>query len=86
MTSSGRLIRRIGSAGTVLLKNTDGALPLLKPRAIVLVGSDAGPAKKGPNGYTDRGGLDGKSEIRYSRDVERLTHLVGILAQGWGSG
>ena len=54
-----RLIRDMGAAGTVLLKNVNGTLPLLKPRSLVLVGSDGGPAKKGPNGSSDRGGLDG---------------------------
>ena len=54
-----RLIRDMGAAGTVLLKNVNGTLPLFKPRSLVLVGSDSGPAKKGPNGSSDRGGLDG---------------------------
>jgi len=54
-----RLIRDMGAAGTVLLKNVNGTLPLLKPRSLVMVGSGSGPAKKGPNGYRDRGGLDG---------------------------
>ena len=49
----------MGAAGTVLLKNVNGTLPLIKPRSLVLVGSDGGPAKKGPNGYPDRTGLDG---------------------------
>jgi beta-glucosidase-like glycosyl hydrolase len=67
------LVRDIGSASTVLLKNKDGALPLGKGRgkvrSLVLVGSDAGPAKVGPNTYSDMGG-DSK----------------GVLAMGWGSG
>ena len=54
-----RLIRDMGAAGTVLLKNVNGTLPLHKPRSLVLVGSDGGPAKKGPNGNSDRSGLDG---------------------------
>ena len=55
----GRLIRDMGAAGTVLLKNANGTLPFLKPRSLVLIGSDSGPAKKGPNGSADRGGIDG---------------------------
>ncbi|KAH9922142.1 beta-glucosidase [Amylocystis lapponica] len=51
-----QLVREIGAAGAVLLKNQAGVLPLNKPRSIVLVGSDAGDAPMGPNGYTDRGG------------------------------
>jgi len=67
------LVREIGSASTVLLKNQHGALPLGKGRgyvrSLVLVGSDAGPPKVGPNTYADMGG-----------DPE------GVLAMGWGSG
>lgn len=46
--------RRVAAAGTVLLKNTNGTLPLHKPRKIALIGSDAGPLLKGPNYYEDR--------------------------------
>jgi beta-glucosidase-like glycosyl hydrolase len=67
------LVREIGSASTVLLKNTHGVLPLGKGRgkvrSLVLVGSDAGPPKMGPNTYADMGG-----------DPQ------GVLAMGWGSG
>ena len=48
------VVREIGAASTVLLKNTNGALPLKKPRSIVLVGSDAGPGKIGPNEFADQ--------------------------------
>lgn len=51
-----RLVREIGAAGAVLLKNTNGALPLQAPRSVVLVGSDAGNGAMGANGFTDRGG------------------------------
>jgi beta-glucosidase len=49
------IVREIGAAGTVLLKN-EGALPLYKPKNIVLVGSDAAPPVSGPNEYSDQGG------------------------------
>jgi beta-glucosidase len=49
------IVREIGAAGTVLLKN-EGALPLNKPKNIVLVGSDAAPPISGPNEYSDQGG------------------------------
>jgi beta-glucosidase-like glycosyl hydrolase len=52
------LVRKIGAASTVLLKNTGGALPLQKPRTIVLIGSDAGPGMIGPNEFSDQGGVD----------------------------
>jgi hypothetical protein len=54
-----RIVREIGAAGTVLLKNTNGALPLNKPRNMVLIGSDAGPGKSGPNEFLFGGGVDG---------------------------
>ena len=65
----------MGAAGTVLLKNANGTLPLLKPRSIVLVGSDSGPAKKGPNGYSDRGGLDGSYSLGKPEFLWRLTDV-----------
>ncbi|KAK4688340.1 beta-glucosidase, partial [Tremellales sp. Uapishka_1] len=54
-----KLIKHIGAASTVLLKNLNSALPLSKPRSIALIGSHMGPSSLGPNGYSDRGGLDG---------------------------
>ncbi|KAL0573252.1 hypothetical protein V5O48_008699 [Marasmius crinis-equi] len=44
------VVRTIGAASVVLLKNTGGALPLKKPRNLVLIGRDAGPSIVGPNG------------------------------------
>jgi beta-glucosidase-like glycosyl hydrolase len=56
----GKLVREIDSSSIVLLKNVNGALPLKKPRKIVLIGSDAGPAHiAGPNEFADQGGVDG---------------------------
>jgi beta-glucosidase-like glycosyl hydrolase len=55
----GHLIREIGAASTVLLKNVNGTLPLYKPKTLAVFGSDAGPASNGPNGNPDRGGFDG---------------------------
>ncbi|KAL0567008.1 hypothetical protein V5O48_014983 [Marasmius crinis-equi] len=67
------IVRKIGAASTVLLKNNKdggGGLPLTgKERRIFLAGSDAGPPSIGPNRFADQGGLED-----------------GILAMGWGSG
>jgi beta-glucosidase-like glycosyl hydrolase len=52
------LVREMGAASIVLLKNTGGALPLKRPRNIVLIGSDAGPGSIGPNEFSDQGGVD----------------------------
>lgn len=55
-----KVVREIGAASTVLLKNERGALPLKRPRSILLAGSDAGPARvAGPNAFRDQGGNDG---------------------------
>lgn len=64
------LIREIGGASTVLLKNTKSVLPLSASafRRWGIFGSDAGPNPDGPNGCSDRG-CD-----------------QGTLAMGWGSG
>jgi len=55
-----KLVREIDAASIVLLKNVNDALPLKKPRRLVLIGSDAGPAHiAGPNEFSDQGGIDG---------------------------
>jgi len=53
------IVKMVGTASTVLLKNKRGALPLRKPRTLVLIGNDAGPGKAGPNQFSDQGGSDG---------------------------
>ena len=56
----GELVRKIDRSSIVLLKNVNGALPLKKPRKLVLIGSDAAPAHvAGPNEFSDQGGVDG---------------------------
>lgn len=34
-----KIVREIGAAGAVLLKNTNSALPLKKPRSVALIGT-----------------------------------------------
>ena len=69
------LVRELGAASTVLLKNENSALPLgahdgkAAERTLVLIGSDAGPGRMGPNEFSDQGGA-----------------ISGTLAMGWGSG
>lgn len=41
------LIRELGAAGTVLLKNTNNALPLQSPKTIGVFGNDAGDVVDG---------------------------------------
>ncbi|KAJ6510480.1 glycoside hydrolase family 3 protein [Mycena sanguinolenta] len=73
------LVREIGAASTVLLKNTNGALPLAKPRSILLVGSDAGPGKIGPNQFADQGGVDGILAMGWGSGTANLTYLISPL-------
>ncbi|PRP87808.1 glycoside hydrolase family 3 protein [Planoprotostelium fungivorum] len=68
-----KIIRQIGAASNVLLKNKNNALPLTyapgeRNVKFGVIGSDAGPSQHGPNACTDHGCDD------------------GTLAQGWGSG
>ena len=56
----GELVREIDRSSIVLLKNVNGALPLKRPRKLVLIGSDAAPAHvAGPNGFSNQAGVDG---------------------------
>lgn len=49
------LVRKIGEDAVVLLKNTNKALPLVKPERILIVGEDAGPNPDGPASQGDFG-------------------------------
>ena len=53
------ITRAIGGASVVMLKNVNNALPLGHLRTLVMIGSDAGPARIGPNEFPDQGGIDG---------------------------
>lgn len=50
-----QLIREIGGASTVLLKNSKSILPLKKPKSVAVVGEDAHDNPGGPNSCSDRG-------------------------------
>lgn len=70
------IVREIGAAGTVLLKN-EGALPLYKPKNIILVGSDAASPTSGPNEYTDQGGdPSGILAMGWGSGTDNFTYLV----------
>ncbi|KAH7921176.1 glycoside hydrolase family 3 protein [Leucogyrophana mollusca] len=71
-----KLVREVGAAGTVLLKNENDALPLNKPRNLILMGSDAGPGKAGPNEFTDQGGSDGFLAMGWGSGTGNFPYLV----------
>lgn len=74
-----KVVREIGSASAVLLKNKNNALPLNKPRNIVLIGNDAGPALRGPNGFSDRGGDDGILAMGWGSGTAQFPYLISPL-------
>ncbi|KAF7375316.1 Beta-glucosidase [Mycena sanguinolenta] len=67
-----KIIREIGAASTILLKNTDGALPLQVKnlKRVGIFGSDAGP----------------NPDVVYSVFAHSRGCDQGTLAMGWGSG
>ncbi|KAJ6051081.1 hypothetical protein N7460_001615 [Penicillium canescens] len=65
------MIREHGASSTVLLKNERNALPLRKPRNIVIAGNDAGPLTQGPNlqanfEYGHLAGSSGSGSCRFT--------------------
>lgn len=68
-----KLIRELGAAGIVLLKNANGTLPLKKPSNIGVFGNDAGDIVTGlyPGG---------------DPDLQNLGWEYGVLPVGGGSG
>ncbi|KAF3039252.1 hypothetical protein E8E11_004825 [Didymella keratinophila] len=70
-----QLIRELGAAGTVLLKNTNGALPLKTPKNIGVFGNDAADFTRGEYSLA----LSGTGIANGDYDI-------GTLAVGGGSG
>lgn len=70
-----RHIRESAAKGTVVLKNT-GALPLSRPRFVAVVGEDAGPNPRGPNGCPDRGCDDGTLAMVWGSGTANFPYLV----------
>jgi len=73
----GALIRQIGSASTVLLKNTNGALPL-KPNArlTAVFGEDAASNPLGPNGCKNHGCDSGTLGVGWGSGQANFPYLV----------
>ncbi len=72
----GNLIRQIGAASTVLLKNVNNALPLGRDRVTAVFGEDAGTPRRGPNGCPDRGCLDGTLAMGWGSGTASFPYLV----------
>ncbi|KAI4195472.1 MAG: hypothetical protein LQ350_007183 [Teloschistes chrysophthalmus] len=71
------LIRQIGSASTVLLKNNNGALPLTgKEKFTAVFGNDAGGNPLGPNGCSDRGCDNGTLAMAWGSGTANFPYLV----------
>lgn len=71
------LIRRIGAASTVLLKNTNHALPLTgKEKFTAVFGEDAGSNPYGPNGCPDHGCDNGTLAQGWGSGTASFSYLV----------
>ncbi|CAO1599979.1 MAG: hypothetical protein LQ349_001251 [Xanthoria aureola] len=71
------LIRQIGSASTVLLKNNNSALPLTgRERFTAVFGNDAGGNQYGPNGCPDRGCDNGTLAMAWGSGTANFPYLV----------
>ncbi|POR33895.1 Beta-glucosidase, partial [Tolypocladium paradoxum] len=70
-----RHIRQSAAKGTVLLKNT-GSLPLNMPKFVAVVGEDAGPNPRGPNGCADRGCDEGTLAMIWGSGTSNFPYLV----------
>ncbi|KAK7681535.1 hypothetical protein QCA50_015267 [Cerrena zonata] len=74
-----KIVREIGAASAILLKNEKNALPLKKPKNIVLIGNDAGPALRGPNNFLDRSGDDGVLAVGWGSGTNQFPYLITPL-------
>lgn len=70
------LIREIGGASTVVLKNTNGALPLKKPKSIAVIGEDAHDNPGGPNSCGDRGCNIGTLAMGWGSGTANFPYLI----------
>ena len=74
-----KVVRDIAAASIVLLKSTGDVLPLNKPRSIAVIGSDAAPPLRGPNGFSDRGGSDGILAMGWGSGTVNFTYLISPI-------
>ena len=73
----GNLIRQMGAASTVLLKNTNNVLPLTgKEKLTAVFGNDAGDNPAGPNGCPNRGCDNGTLGMAWGSGTAEFSYLV----------
>lgn len=73
----GNLIRQIGAASTVLLKNTNNALPLTgREKLTAVFGNDAGNNPDGPNGCPDRNCDNGTLGMAWGSGTANFPYLI----------
>ncbi|KAE8231142.1 hypothetical protein CF326_g3847 [Tilletia indica] len=71
-----KVAREVASAGIVLAKNVNKALPLKKPKSIAVIGGDAGPAFNGPNFFSDHAGYDGIVAEGWGSGTADFSYLI----------
>ncbi|KAI0774767.1 beta-glucosidase [Trametes elegans] len=74
-----KIIRTIGAASAVLLKNENTALPLDAPRSIAVVGSGARSSLQGLNACFDQQCDDGVLAVGWGSGTARFPYLVAPL-------
>ncbi|KAH8704646.1 hypothetical protein GQ44DRAFT_743537 [Phaeosphaeriaceae sp. PMI808] len=72
-------VRAMAKDGIVLLKNSNAALPLKKPKSIAVVGLDSIVAPKGANACVDRGCNDGTLAMGWGSGSVELPYLIAPL-------
>ncbi|KAI0702482.1 glycoside hydrolase family 3 protein [Cytidiella melzeri] len=73
------LIRTIGAASTILLKNERNVLPLKVPKSIAVVGNGAGANPNGPNGCIDRTCDEGVLAMGWGSGTANFPYLITPL-------
>ena len=70
------LIREIGGASTVLLKNTNKALPLNKPKSVAVIGEDAHDNPSGVDSCSDRNCDIGTLAMGWGSGTANFPYLI----------
>jgi hypothetical protein len=75
-----KIIREVGAASTILLKNTGSILPLkTSVKSIGVFGSDAGNNPNGPNSCTDRACNIGTLAVGWGSGTANFPYLISPI-------